>query len=877
MLLESVQKGEISPGKADLYRLFHLRAPERLPEVLRETQALAARAAQRPTGAEQPSRNGTAEMRLLRARLAQASADIQAEAEIYLSAAPAAAERPVAARVAGKVGSKTLRNRVITDNFSVEWGSSLTNEDGTSPAADTGPAFSGDPAVGGNGVPDVVERWAAYLEASFGVVINELDFTPDALGTSLVPVYLGNSDPDTSIDDISSSQLFGFTDYDGTGVPHLVVNNDFHALLGLTSVASIQAVMKVTAAHEFFHVLHFLYEPPVGAAVWQEEFWWWEASSTWMEDEVFDSVDDYHAWFEGPDGWASFVEAGLAPNYSDVSYDPRAYGGVIFAKYLEEHVGGRDAMRQVWESIRSGGPTGAGMRVLDAFDAYAVSRDFDGLEHLFVGFVGANAMMDYEEGDAYGQVPHRATSLASSSPPVPRYLGATYLTRPNGTGAGAEVSLAGLPATRWGLTGVLYRGASFALTLADRNPAGAPVVRFAAIGGADTAFVAPSLLADIPPISYTTTETPFASSDTTTPGPVALGSPSPTAGGFNLSWALPGDADVAGTVLRWGPSGTGSYTAFRTQFGPVTAAELRGLTPGTYDLQAFAYDTVGNADLAAAATATATVTVPGSDATVPQSGAIIPNALLKALELARPDSDGDGIPDDLDQCPGHDDAVDVDGNGTPDGCDPLIDSDGDGVSENQGDCDDGNAAIYPGATDACGDGIDQDCSGTDATCGDSTASLQCLNGQTVQLATQGGETFRRVTVVDPEALSNQTGAPDVVPYGAFDLEIETGVGATIKVIVTLPEAAPSGYVWYKHNAATGWQQFSQAAFSADRRTITLTLVDGGMGDADGLANGLIVDPSALGFVTEEEPPPASSSGGGGGGGGCFLNSLRAAH
>ena len=42
-----------------------------------------------------------------------------------------------------------------------------------------------------------------------------------------------------------------------------------------------------------------------------------------------------------------------------------------------------------------------------------------------------------------------------------------------------------------------------------------------------------------------------------------------------------------------------------------------------------------------------------------------------------------------------------------------IDDDDDGLSENEGDCDDGNDAIGPGAADAAGDGIDQDCDGID--------------------------------------------------------------------------------------------------------------------------------------------------------------------
>ena len=43
-----------------------------------------------------------------------------------------------------------------------------------------------------------------------------------------------------------------------------------------------------------------------------------------------------------------------------------------------------------------------------------------------------------------------------------------------------------------------------------------------------------------------------------------------------------------------------------------------------------------------------------------------------------PDADGDGIPDELDQCPNE--AEDVDGFQDDDGC-PDLDNDGDGISD----------------------------------------------------------------------------------------------------------------------------------------------------------------------------------------------------
>ncbi len=157
------------------------------------------------------------------------------------------------------------------------------------------------------------------------------------------------------------------------------------------------------------------------------------------------------------------------------------------------------------------------------------------------------------------------------------------------------------------------------------------------------------------------------------------------------------------------------------------------------------------------------------------------------------------------------------------------------------------------------------------------------NGQIGLTTGAENQTIDFVEVVDPDGLP-QEGRPAGVefPFGviSFRLMVEN-VGDTAEVTMFFSEPLSDGAVWYKYDNVNGWQDFSsQAWFSHDPPGVTLTLVDGGAGDADGVANGVIVDPSGLG-VTERsviDNTPADNidntntqSSGGGGGGSCFIS------
>ena len=103
----------------------------------------------------------------------------------------------------------------------------------------------------------------------------------------------------------------------------------------------------------------------------------------------------------------------------------------------------------------------------------------------------------------------------------------------------------------------------------------------------------------------------------------------------------------------------------------------------------------------------------------------------------------------------------------------------------------------------------------------------------------------------------------------FKLYLENGVGSA-QVTIHLTKPAPEDGTWYKYDIEEGWYIYPNVAFSADRLTVTLMLEDGGVGDQDGVRNGVIVDPAGLAYNSGQSEGDSSSSNDDTVNGGCFI-------
>ncbi|MBI4418237.1 MAG: hypothetical protein HY563_05635 [Ignavibacteriales bacterium] len=210
--------------------------------------------------------------------------------------------------------------------------------------------LQGDTLRAANSHEQYVDSVASILEYCWEREITGLGFAPpppdnEEGGGNEYDVYIWELGPGT----------FGYTVWDASDAldtgprqrypTFIVLDRDF---LGERTPGL--AGLRVTAAHEFHHAIQ------VGAyGVWLDvpssDFYFYELSSVWMEETVFDDINDYR--FDLPNFFVDFVDArGQSRPFNAYEGAFRGYERSVWAFFLEDRFGA-DTMRKIWETMRS--------------------------------------------------------------------------------------------------------------------------------------------------------------------------------------------------------------------------------------------------------------------------------------------------------------------------------------------------------------------------------------------------------------------------------------------------------------------------------------------------------------------------------------------
>ncbi|MBI5376556.1 MAG: hypothetical protein HZA77_14070 [Candidatus Schekmanbacteria bacterium] len=332
-----------------------------------------------------------------------------------------------------------LSNTYTTTNFVILWGDEPYNENnGTGiPPTDEN----------ANDVPDLVEQWGEYFEASWAKQVEGLGLKqPLKTSTYLMDIYIANTAGSTYADYLQlEGGYFAYTDTYSNNMAYIVVNNNMPYSCNDDPDGFQIGAMKVTAAHEFSHAVQFAYDR-------NEDGWWQEASAVWMEDEVYSYVNDYYNYINGDCdsglGWTSEPEIYLT-FFGNSSV--HQYGDVVWAKYLSINYSGDNMFKDVWELCST-------KTAINAVDAY-LKNNGSNLKSAFKNFsvknldfttnyapdgenwntVALTSTADFESVSSY----KKSVSSSSSTPHPPSYLGANYIRFVNGIGTTLKITFNG--------------------------------------------------------------------------------------------------------------------------------------------------------------------------------------------------------------------------------------------------------------------------------------------------------------------------------------------------------------------------------------------------------------------------------------------------
>jgi hypothetical protein len=260
-----------------------------------------------------------------------------------------------------------------------------------------------------DGVPDYVEQMGTEFENVYSTEITSMGFdAPPSDGTKG-----GNSKFDVYIKNIGGYGIYGWCDPEGvsSGSSYycfMVMDNDFSAAEFPTHTPLQN--LQVTAAHEFHHAVQSGYNAFT-------DTWYMECTSTWIEDEVYDAVNDNLQYLTD-----RFDDPHVSWNIDSDSY---WYGSWLWNRYLSER-NGPGIVKAIWDRCKTVSAltaivnelTARGTNLTDAFVDFSCRNYTKNRRYYYSSTVGE----PYEEGSSYpnihienGSTPHNSFPVATQT------------------------------------------------------------------------------------------------------------------------------------------------------------------------------------------------------------------------------------------------------------------------------------------------------------------------------------------------------------------------------------------------------------------------------------------------------------------------------
>lgn len=274
-----------------------------------------------------------------------------------------------------------------------------------------------------NGTPDWVERVAQVFEYVYADEVTAKGYRPPPV-SGRYDVYLR---------DLLAEQAYGYTKFDSVpasavSVPsYIEIDKAFSdQIFTVYGLYSSDQMLQITAAHEFHHAIQFGYN-------YYFDIWYGEVTATWMEDEVYDSVNQLYSYLPKYLPLASSISLNMG------LYESSEYGRWIFNRYLTESHGD-GAVKAAWEKLATLQPTGgADIPMGPVLDTVLSTSYGSSLGADFLGFAKKvytrnwsthtgeiDKIPPHAVAASYSSYPVNASSAVRPSVTLPRYTFAFY-------------------------------------------------------------------------------------------------------------------------------------------------------------------------------------------------------------------------------------------------------------------------------------------------------------------------------------------------------------------------------------------------------------------------------------------------------------------